>query len=165
MASGGSAGGGGGGVESWKRAAEVTSQLKARIEQMKVCSPLDPVTPFSHLFPFLHIFLPAFAIEDQYWTALLTACRRSKTLRDNEVDEDELLIPWFHWAAPACVAVLSFLLWLVLGGFFIYFFMSWGRLWDWFILIHISLLFSCSSSGIGFYGLSCIGERLRMRGM
>lgn len=27
---------GGGGVESWKRAAEVTSQLKARIEQMKV---------------------------------------------------------------------------------------------------------------------------------
>lgn len=37
------AGGGGGpgatpanGVESWKRAAEVTSQLKARIEQMKV---------------------------------------------------------------------------------------------------------------------------------
>lgn|SRR5688572_10025439 len=26
-----------GGVESWKRAAEVTSQLKARIEQMKVC--------------------------------------------------------------------------------------------------------------------------------
>lgn len=28
----------GGGVESWKRAAEVTSQLKARIEQMKVCS-------------------------------------------------------------------------------------------------------------------------------
>lgn len=25
------------GVESWKRAAEVTSQLKARIEQMKVC--------------------------------------------------------------------------------------------------------------------------------
>jgi protein STU2 len=28
--------GGAGGVESWKRAAEVTSQLKARIEQMKV---------------------------------------------------------------------------------------------------------------------------------
>lgn len=27
---------GGGGVESWRRAAEVTSQLKARIEQMKV---------------------------------------------------------------------------------------------------------------------------------
>jgi cytoskeleton-associated protein 5 len=27
----------GNGVESWKRAAEVTSQLKARIEQMKVC--------------------------------------------------------------------------------------------------------------------------------
>jgi hypothetical protein len=25
------------GVESWRRAAEVTSQLKARIEQMKVC--------------------------------------------------------------------------------------------------------------------------------
>ncbi|KAL2106232.1 hypothetical protein VUR80DRAFT_7013 [Thermomyces stellatus] len=36
-ASGASGGGGGqaGGVESWKRAAEVTSQLKARIEQMK----------------------------------------------------------------------------------------------------------------------------------
>ncbi|KAK3317536.1 armadillo-type protein [Cercophora scortea] len=34
-----SAGGSGGsGMESWKRAAEVTSQLKARIEQMKVCS-------------------------------------------------------------------------------------------------------------------------------
>ncbi len=29
--------GAGEGVESWKRAAEVTSQLKARIEQMKVC--------------------------------------------------------------------------------------------------------------------------------
>lgn len=29
--------GGGNGVESWRRAAEVTSQLKARIEQMKVC--------------------------------------------------------------------------------------------------------------------------------
>jgi cytoskeleton-associated protein 5 len=28
------------GMESWKRAAEVTSQLKARIEQMKVCPPL-----------------------------------------------------------------------------------------------------------------------------
>lgn len=27
----------GNGVESWRRAAEVTSQLKARIEQMKVC--------------------------------------------------------------------------------------------------------------------------------
>lgn len=37
VASGGS-GQGGGGVESWKRAAEVTSQLKARIEQMKVSS-------------------------------------------------------------------------------------------------------------------------------
>ncbi|KAI0121397.1 armadillo-type protein [Xylariales sp. AK1849] len=32
---GSAAGGGGNGVESWKRAAEVTSQLKARIEQMK----------------------------------------------------------------------------------------------------------------------------------
>lgn len=32
----GAGGGGGNGVESWKRAAEVTSQLKARIEQMKV---------------------------------------------------------------------------------------------------------------------------------
>lgn len=31
------------GVESWKRAAEVTSQLKARIEQMKVCSPNNPL--------------------------------------------------------------------------------------------------------------------------
>ncbi|KAL8703095.1 MAG: hypothetical protein Q9201_003732, partial [Fulgogasparrea decipioides] len=30
-------GDGGGGGESWKRAAEVTSQLKARIELMKVC--------------------------------------------------------------------------------------------------------------------------------
>lgn len=29
------------GMESWKRAAEVTSQLKARIEQMKVCSALN----------------------------------------------------------------------------------------------------------------------------
>lgn len=34
--SAGGAGGAGNGVESWKRAAEVTSQLKARIEQMKV---------------------------------------------------------------------------------------------------------------------------------
>lgn len=34
------AGGGGGGTESWQRAAEVTSQLKARIEQMKVSSPM-----------------------------------------------------------------------------------------------------------------------------
>jgi cytoskeleton-associated protein 5 len=33
---GGSGSGSGNGVESWKRAAEVTSQLKARIEQMKV---------------------------------------------------------------------------------------------------------------------------------
>lgn len=32
---------GGGGVESWKRAAEVTSQLKARIEQMKVSPLID----------------------------------------------------------------------------------------------------------------------------
>ena len=32
----GGAGGGQGGAESWKRAAEVTSQLRARIEQMKV---------------------------------------------------------------------------------------------------------------------------------
>jgi hypothetical protein len=32
------AGGGGEPIESWKRAAQVTSQLKARIEQMKVCS-------------------------------------------------------------------------------------------------------------------------------
>jgi protein STU2 len=37
-AAGGSvAGSNGNGAESWKRAAEVTSQLKARIEQMKVC--------------------------------------------------------------------------------------------------------------------------------
>jgi cytoskeleton-associated protein 5 len=34
---GGGAGGPTSGMESWKRAAEVTSQLKARIEQMKVC--------------------------------------------------------------------------------------------------------------------------------
>ena len=35
----GGAAGGGQGVDSYKRAAEVTSQLKARIEQMKVCDP------------------------------------------------------------------------------------------------------------------------------
>lgn len=35
-AAGGGSSNGGNGVESWKRAAEVTSQLKARIEQMKV---------------------------------------------------------------------------------------------------------------------------------
>lgn len=29
------------GVESWRRAAEVTSQLKARIEQMKVCKEMS----------------------------------------------------------------------------------------------------------------------------
>lgn len=51
--SGGGGGGGGtnsnnNGVESWKRAAEVTSQLKARIEQMKVSSPLDPVSSIPH---------------------------------------------------------------------------------------------------------------------
>lgn len=38
-AAGGNGAGNGNGVESWKRAAEVTSQLKARIEQMKVCCP------------------------------------------------------------------------------------------------------------------------------
>lgn len=37
--SAGGAGAAGNGVESWKRAAEVTSQLKARIEQMKVSLP------------------------------------------------------------------------------------------------------------------------------
>lgn len=35
---------GGNGQESWKRAAEVTSQLKARIEQMKVSSSLGSVS-------------------------------------------------------------------------------------------------------------------------
>ena len=49
VASGGS-GQGGGGVESWKRAAEVTSQLKARIEQMKVSFPYPFTTPISYLF-------------------------------------------------------------------------------------------------------------------
>ncbi|KAG9239718.1 putative spindle pole body component alp14 [Amylocarpus encephaloides] len=39
-------GGNGQGVESWKRAAEVTSALKAKIEQMKVCFP-------SHVFQIL----------------------------------------------------------------------------------------------------------------
>jgi len=34
---GGGGGEGGAGVESWKRAAEVTQNLKARIEMMKVC--------------------------------------------------------------------------------------------------------------------------------
>lgn len=38
--SAGGAGAAGNGVESWKRAAEVTSQLKARIEQMKVSIPI-----------------------------------------------------------------------------------------------------------------------------
>lgn len=38
-----SAEGGGGGGESWKRAAEVTNQLKARIELMKVCYALFPL--------------------------------------------------------------------------------------------------------------------------
>lgn len=48
-AAGGATGNGNGnGVESWKRAAEVTSQLKARIEQMKVCRP-----PFPKCFTFL----------------------------------------------------------------------------------------------------------------
>lgn len=45
VASGGGGGNGAGGVESWKRAAEVTSQLKARIEQMKV-SPGFPLVRF-----------------------------------------------------------------------------------------------------------------------
>jgi cytoskeleton-associated protein 5 len=36
---------GGNGVESWRRAAEVTSQLKARIEQMKVNPPSDETFP------------------------------------------------------------------------------------------------------------------------
>lgn len=35
-------GGGSGNVESWKRAAEVTQNLKARIEMMKVCTAHDP---------------------------------------------------------------------------------------------------------------------------
>ena len=50
----GGQGGGGDGIESWKRAAEVTSQLKARIEQMKVPFPFSsfpfPLSLF--LFPF-----------------------------------------------------------------------------------------------------------------
>jgi cytoskeleton-associated protein 5 len=41
----GAANGNGQGVESWKRAAEVTSALKAKIEQMKVCPP--PLTYYS----------------------------------------------------------------------------------------------------------------------
>jgi cytoskeleton-associated protein 5 len=36
--------GGGDGVESWKRAAEVTQNLKARIEMMKVSSVKEPVS-------------------------------------------------------------------------------------------------------------------------
>lgn len=45
--------GGGEGVESWKRAAEVTSQLKARIEQMKVCGSLIIIL---HLLPLLIVY-------------------------------------------------------------------------------------------------------------
>ena len=49
---GGGAGANGQGVDSYKRAAEVTSQLKARIEQMKVCSTLRQLAKRSTLTVF-----------------------------------------------------------------------------------------------------------------